>query len=115
MWRHTHACIRTIIHEDVAGDQLSANLARAGHINRNCAAAALGIARRVHAPAPLVGQFNEARCLALRFLTNALYTYLTDDLQPRTRTVECGHVGSAGHEAVSAGGVALRANFECEW
>ena len=100
--REANARARPPVDQDVAFDQLGRYLLRVGHLDGDGAAAARGIARRVHPPAALIGQSHQLRRLAHRLLANTLHSHLADNLQPRTRGIERRHVQRAVHDHLAA-------------
>src|SRR6266478_4497888 len=54
--READAGLGTPVHEDVASEQVAANLLRVGHINGNGAASFFGVAWGIDAPSVLVGE-----------------------------------------------------------
>src|SRR5207253_6217552 len=77
-----------------------------GHVDRDRAAASLGIAGSVDAPSVLVRELDEAGSLALGFLADFLYTNVANDLKAGTRRLNCGNVRGSVHESVRRIGVA---------
>ena len=82
------------------------------HVDADRAAATLGIARGVHAPAACVRERDQPRGLALRLLANLADAYIADDPQPRLRRVQRRHVRRAVHEAIRRVRVPCRPDLE---
>src|ERR1700733_9875556 len=100
------ASFGTIVDQNFAREQFAANGLCIRHINGDGAAALVGIAWRVHAPAVMVGGFDQAGRLPFRFFADLLYAHLFNDLQARTTGFERGNMRRSVHKAQRRSGVA---------
>src|SRR5262245_55916127 len=85
--REAHTCIRAVVHQDVAPEQLGADLSGIWHLNAHGPTAAFRISRRIHLPPPLVRQANQLRNLMLRLLADVRNSSFADDPESWTRGI----------------------------
>ena len=107
--RKTDPRFRAIVDEDVALEQGAADFRSVGHVDGDGAASLFGIARGIHAPAVLVGEFDQLGGLPPGFCADAVDAYFINNPHPGTRGFERWDVQRPVHEAVLRIGVANRA------
>src|SRR2546422_6872796 len=93
--RNAHTGLRTVVDEDVPGEEFAAYLVGMRTFHRNRPRTLLGFFRCVHTPASRPGAFDEPRGHAHGFFANRRNANLVEDLQSGLARIKRRNVGSA--------------------
>src|SRR3989449_1642466 len=93
--RNAYTGLRTVVDEDVPGEEFAAYLVGMRTFHRNRPRTLLGFFRCVHTPASRPGAFDEPRGHAHGFFANRRNANLVEDLQSGLARIKRRNVGSA--------------------
>src|SRR5882762_2644609 len=112
VWREAHAGFRTVIDDDVPGQEFPANLMCMRAFDRNRPRALRRVFRCVHAPAARPSNFDQARGHAHRFVADGCDASFVDNIQSGLACIECGNVWSPVQKAEGVVALIDGAGFE---
>src|SRR5260370_262173 len=111
--RKAHARFGMKIYQYVAPQEFLAYLVGVRHVDGDRPTALFGIARGIHLPAALIGEFDQSRRHLLRLRADSLHSGFANDLQSRQRGMVSRDIRRPLHEAVGRlavlGGTDLKA------